>query len=134
MTEKFDKNSIERLDDYIQLGEAAKLASWTRQWVHRLAREGHYDSVKKLGYEGGYVISEAEFRAKHPERFPEGTENPFTKEKVTAEQAALWQAQKDEAARRLETPEAPVVDTPHPEPVEPQEDLDSLLRDIPPAE
>ena len=56
--------SIPVLSGWVAITEAAKLLGFTRQYCYRLAQNGYFDSIHRLGDSSTFVISTAELDAK----------------------------------------------------------------------
>ncbi len=51
------------LDGWVTITEAAGILGFTRQYCYRLAQNGYFDSIHRLGESATFVISTAELEA-----------------------------------------------------------------------
>lgn len=55
---------IPALDGWVAITEAASILGFTRQYCYRLAQNGYFDSLHRVGESATFVISREELDAK----------------------------------------------------------------------
>jgi predicted DNA-binding transcriptional regulator AlpA len=67
---KLTEMDIPKLPDFINLTEAAERLGMTRQWANKMAQDGMFKSIRRVGNQNLFVVSEEEVRELVGQRYP----------------------------------------------------------------
>lgn len=127
---------------WISLTEAAERLGYTRSYLYRLAGQGKFDSLRKLGASSTFIINESEIKKLNDSKKSLGVSEAATAENVQEELAEQqWKNPVVEAINEMrqhiadgkempsivveyDEPESPITDAqPEPSPIVEEEDL-----------
>lgn len=63
---KLTEQNLPKLENYINLTEAAERLGITRQWFNKLAQEGVFRTIRQVGNQAMFVVDEREIADMQP--------------------------------------------------------------------